>query len=113
MPAYPKEKQTKKRKRHKESIIQKKDGRCLLCRMAGDESTKYVEEHHVFGGPRRAISEAEGLKVYLCVEHHREGKKAAHGCRETREMLQRIAQEAWEERGTREEWMRLMGKNYR
>lgn len=113
MPAYPKKKEAKKRQRHGKSILQEKDGRCFLCRLAGDESVKIVEEHHIFGGPRRSISEAEGLKVYLCIPHHREGPEAVHGCKLTRELLQRIAQEKWEEKGSRERWMQLMGKNYR
>lgn len=103
----------KRRQRHKASILQKKDGRCYLCMMQGDFRIKWTEEHHVFGGPRRWISEAEGLKVYLCPMHHRTDTAAVHQNAETRKMLQEIAQTAWEKEHTHEEWMQLMGKNYR
>lgn len=103
----------KRRQRHKESILQKKDGHCYLCMMGGDFGIRWTEEHHIFGGPRRRISEAEGLKVYLCPEHHRTGPAAVHRNAETRKKLQEIAQAQWEKDHSREEWMRMMGKNYR
>lgn len=102
-----------KRQRHKASILQKRDGRCYLCMLQGDDTQKIIEEHHIFGGPRRAISEAEGLKCYLCPEHHRFGSASAHMNAETRLRLQRLAQMVWEIEHSREEWMELMGKNYR
>lgn len=37
-----------------------------------------TEEHHIFGGPDRKVSEYYGLKVNLCEEHHR-GTKGVHG----------------------------------
>lgn len=42
------------------------------------EWQKAVHEHHIFGGSNRDKSEAEGLKVYLCLEHHISGKEAVH-----------------------------------
>ena len=47
------------------SKMQRKDGRCYLCiKLYGDERMHSIlHEHHVFGGPNRALSEAEGLKV--------------------------------------------------
>ena len=30
-----------------------------------------VEEHHVYFGANRKISEQNGFKVWLCAEHHR------------------------------------------
>lgn len=52
------------------------------------------------------------MKVYLCLEHHREGQQAVHNNREIREMLCRLAQEEYEQNHTRDEWMRISGKNY-
>lgn len=102
------------RQRHRKSILQKQDRRCFLCMLLrGDDSEKLVELHHVFGGPRRRISEAEGLTVYLCAEHHRTGPEAAHRNAEIRGLLQAAAQTIWEKSHSREEWMQLMGKNYR
>ena len=66
----------KKRKKHKKSIMQPKgDRRCYLCMLLdGDFTYKpYLEEHHVLFGNTHAFAEAEGLKVNLCLEHHRNG----------------------------------------
>lgn len=106
---YPKQKTLKKKHRHKESILQKKDGRCFLCR---DDRIQTVEEHHVFGGPRRRISEAEGLKVYLCIEHHRTGPSAVHTNADMRKLLQAYAQQEWQRQNPDRDWMAIMGKNY-
>lgn len=110
---FPKKKAKKKRKQHTASILQEKDGTCYLCRMRGDESKKQVEEHHIFGGPNRAVSEAYGLKVYLCVSHHRIGRQAVHKNQETRKILQEIGQQAFERTHSRQQFMELFGKNYR
>lgn len=106
---YRKQKTKKKRQRHKESILQKKDGRCFLCR---DDRIQEVEKHHIFGGPRRKISEAEGLTVYLCAEHHRTGKDAVHLNAQQRQWLQAYAQAEWIRKNPGRDWMQLMGKNY-
>lgn len=70
-----------------DSIIQPKDGRCLLCSMLDHEEDKYwsyIEKHHVFfGRSNRKHSEEDGLTVYLCVEHHRTGKAQVHQNRES------------------------------
>ena len=110
---FPKPGRKKRTKKHMKSILQVKDGSCYLCRrLMGDASKKPVQEHHVFGGPRRSISEAEGLKVYLCQEHHIYGRYAAHSNESISRILKQDAQEAWERQHSREEWMELMGKNY-
>lgn len=89
-------------------------GVCYLCaKLNSDYREKYTEEHHIlYGSGKRELSEGEGLKVYLCREHHREGQQAVHGNREIRELLCRIAQEEYEQTHTHEEWMKLSGKNY-
>ena len=58
-------------------------------------------------------SEAEGLKVYLCEQHHKSGKEAVHNCRKTRELLCEIAQREYEKSHTRKDWMKISKKNYR
>lgn len=110
---FPKPRKKKKRKKHRESIVNTKRGECFLCAMVGDRRLKLTEEHHVlFGSGDRQVSEAEGLKVHLCIPHHRTGANAVHNCRETRELLCRIFQEEYEKTHTREEWMSIAGKNY-
>lgn len=112
--AFPKPGKRKKRKKHKKSILRTRKGVCYLCaRLSDDYSEKVTEEHHIlYGSGRRELAEAEGLKVYLCIQHHRTGQQAVHNCRETRELLCRIAQEEYEQTHTHEQWMALAGKNY-
>lgn len=112
--AFPKPGKRKRRKKHKKSILRTQKGVCYLCaRMNDDYSEKITEEHHIlFGSGRRELAEAEGIKVDLCIPHHRTGQQAAHNCRETRELLCRIAQEEYELTHTHGEWMQIAGKNY-
>ncbi len=112
--AFPKPGKKKKRKIHKKSILHTQKGICYLCvHLNSDYRQQYTEEHHIlYGSGRREISEAEGLKVNLCPDHHRNGQQAVHNSRETRELLCRIAQEEYEQNHTRAQWMRIAGKNY-
>ena len=75
---FPKPTKKKKRRRHRESLLQNKESRiCYLCAREGDNSWKSVlEEHHIFGGPNRHLSEEYGLKVYICPECHRTSARA-------------------------------------
>mgnify|MGYP004458049065 CR=1 FL=1 len=110
---YPKPAYKKRRKQHKKSILQAKDGTCYLCtRLNGDYSHKTLQEHHIFGGANRIHSEAYGLKVYLCVEHHTEGKAAVHNNIDNMRLLQAEGQRAFEREHTRAEFMRIFGRNY-
>lgn len=113
---FPKEQSKKKRKKHKDSILQdRRDGTCYLCvKLHGNHQIyRYREEHHVFGGnPDRNISEEEGFKVYLCPEHHRIGPEAAHRNIEIKRLLQQDAQRAYERTHSRAEFMALLNRNY-
>lgn len=111
---FPKPRRQKKKKIHKKSILKTGKGTCYLCaRLKNDYRYKSTEEHHVlFGSGMRENSEAEGLKVDLCLDHHRIGPEAVHNSRETREMLCRIAQAEYEQTHTRREWMQISKKNY-
>lgn len=110
---FPKVPRKKKRKSHPRPIIDTHKGECYLCRLEGIRRQQYTEEHHVFyGGGLRQISEENGFKVYLCMEHHKEGPKAVHNCREVREFLCRVFQKKYEETHTREEFLTLIGRNY-
>lgn len=104
----------KKRKKHKPSILHRKDGTCFLCmQLNGDWSRKQaVQEHHIYGGPNRTISEAEGMKVYLCLHHHVLGPEAVHNNSRNMLYLRRIGQQVCEKDHTRAEFMEKFGKNY-
>lgn len=93
----------------------KKDQTCYLCMMLhGDYSRKTVQEHHViFGSGRRKLSEKYGLKVYLCLWHHTEGKESVHRNAEMANLLKAEAQEAFEKKHPEESFLKVFGKNYR
>ena len=108
----PKRKKKRKKKNHHQSIIQRQEDRqrCYMCMMRDDYSEKkYLETHHViFGQGRRDKSEADGLTVRLCKEHHEE----IHRNAESRQRLSAIAQKAYERTHTRDEWMKRYKKSY-
>lgn len=112
---FPKQKSVKKRKTHKPSILHQKDGTCYLCIcLHGDYHIHpIVHEHHIYGGAaNRRISEAAGLKVYLCPDHHELGPEAVHRNNEYMRLIQRDGQKAYEQTHTREEFMTLIGRSY-
>lgn len=111
---FPKKGKKKKRKQHKKSILQHKDGRCYLCVLLEGNSRVYpiTHKHHIYGGPLRSISEAEGFTVDLCVRHHEFAKEAVHENHENLRLLQRICQRKYEETHTRQQFMDLIGRNY-
>lgn len=113
---FPKNGPKKRRKKHRASIIQPKDGGCYLCeKLHGDYRRKKTEEHHVYFGPgQRAISEAYGFKVYLCRRHHEYdgGMEAVHRNHNVCRMVQRDVQRRFEETHSREEFMALIGRSY-
>lgn len=90
------------------SIIQKHKNHCFICQRQTE-----LEEHHIFFGSNRKLSEQYGLKVPLCYEHHR-GTNGVHGKngKQLNEKLKRIAQTRFEENHTREEFIKIFGKNY-
>lgn len=97
------------------SIIHPKNGTCYLCAKLEDDirEKKDLEEHHVFPGTYgRKVSEENGLKVYLCPEHHRTGPAAVHRDHAMLRIIQEDAQREYEKTHTRAEWMELIGRNY-
>lgn len=81
---------------------------CYLC-----GRTQWLEEHHIFGGyADRKISDKNGFVVPLCHWCHNEPPKGVHHCRGTALKLKRECQAKYEETHTREEFMRLIGRNY-
>lgn len=77
-------------------------------------STYNLEEHHIFfGTANRKVSEKNGLKVWLTSEEHR-GTYGVHGKfgRDLDIKLKQNAQRKYEETHTREDFIKLIGKNY-
>lgn len=82
--------------------------RCYLC-----GSTVGLEEHHIlFGTSHRKVSERLGLKVWLCYRCHRDNKYGVHGNRAKDRQLKELAQSVFEKNHTRDEWLKLFGRNY-
>ncbi len=71
-----------------------------------------MEEHHIFGGPNRGNSEKWGLKIWLCADHHRLGKRSAHQDAEIADALHRMGQRKFEETHSREEFLRVFMRSY-
>ena len=119
---FPKPKETKKRKKHGESLPHQRDGTCFICsQLYGMGYQDNLQKHHIFGGPNRDYAEEDGLFVWLCIYHHTGGKDAVHTNKEMRLWLQRLGQEAYEDKlvaaGTppevaRETFMQRYGRNY-
>ena len=94
------------------SILQN-DKECYICRQFGECNTQDLEDHHIFFGPNRKLSEKYGMKVYLCARHHR-GNASPHMCRaidiELKQMAERKFLEHYNK--TVEDFITIFGKNY-
>lgn len=96
------------------SLVQEDTSKCYLSGNVG-----WLEWHHVFGGAFKKISEENGFMVRLNHHFHNEppckqnfGMGSAHFNKEVREKLQRDCQIAFEKHHTREEFIKLIGRNY-
>lgn len=92
------------------SIMNTCKGTCYVCGRVG-----YTHEHHVFYGiANRRLSEKYGLKVDLCFMHHEGTPMGVHGGnQELNQRLKQEAQRAFEnQHGSRDEFMKIFGKNY-
>lgn len=89
-----------------ESILQI-GKRCFVCGVAYG-----LHCHHIYGGANRKNSEAYGFKVYLCGKHHNLSNEGVHFNKALDLQLKELCQRTFEETHTREEFMRIIGKNY-
>lgn len=98
------------------SIMQNshRESSCYLCeKLYGIYNTQYTEEHHAIGGTaNRKLSEKYGLKVRLCVHHHREGPEAVHNNIGNMRIIQKDAQIAFEEEYPDLSFRDIFGRNY-
>jgi len=89
-----------------DSILQYKK-QCYVC------GTVYgLHCHHIYGGANRKNSEANGFKVWLCGKHHNLSNAGVHFNRQLDLQLKELCQRQFEETHSREEFMRIIGKNY-
>lgn len=113
---FPKKPKRVKRKKHPKSLLmQQGRGICYLC-VELDENWwqhRYTEEHHIFFSKhQRELSEEYGLKVDLCLDHHKKGPMAAHKNKSVRRFLEAKGQQAFEAEYGAEKFRRVFGENY-
>ena len=89
---------------------------CYLCMyLHSDYMTRTrLEEHHVFGGFNRKLSEKYGLKIYLCHEHHNDPfcPESIHHNKTIKHDIQRIAQRKFMTAYPDKDFISIFGKNY-
>lgn len=95
------------------SIMQNTKDQCYIClKLYDDPFPKITEEHHVMKGTaNRRLSEKYGLKVRLCIPHHRTGKNAVHNDAKMCHWLEREGQERFEEVYPERDFREIFGKN--
>ena len=96
-----------------ESILQDNKNFCYLC--GRNANFEPIDEHHVFAGSDRKLSEKYGLKVYL---HHNSchifGKNSVHQNAEINNKLKAVAQQKamehynWSDK----DFIKIFGRNY-
>lgn len=101
------------------SVFKQDPGSCYICEHFLGQACRYnyLEEHHIFyGTANRAKSEKYGLKVKLCMSHHKGNingnKGAVHFNPEYDRKLKEIGQRKFEENHSREEFRKEFGKSW-
>lgn len=92
----------------RKSILQT-EKECFIC-----HTKQNLHFHHIyFGVKNREISDKNGFTCYLCHEHH-EGIFGVHGKygKEADLFLKKECQKQFEKSKSREEFVRLIGRNY-
>lgn len=68
--------------------------------------------HHIYMGSNRKTSDENGFTVYLTGEWHNQSNHGVHFNKDLDDRLKRECQSKFEETGTREEFIKLIGRNY-
>lgn len=73
-----------------------------------------LHRHHIYAGANRKISEKHGFVVYLVARLHNQSADGVHGMNghALDLKLKQDCQRKFEETHSREEFMRLIGRNY-
>lgn len=90
----------------KRSILTDNLDVCFVC------GRRREEIHHIYyGSGRRPISDKNGFIVPLCSAHHR-GIHGVHFNKKLDLAIKRLCQKEFEKTGTREDFLKLIGRNY-
>ncbi len=91
----------------KKSIITNNMACCYVC------GKPRQAIHHIFmGNPLRKISDANGFTVPLCYHHHNGSAEGVHFNRQLDLRFKRLCQKIFERTHSREEFIKLIGRNY-
>lgn len=88
------------------SIIQKNKE----CYVTG--RTEGLHKHHIYGGPNRQISEKNGFYIWLTPAFHNLSDKGIHFDKSFDLCVKRACQREYEKTHSREDFMKLIGRNY-
>lgn len=96
-------------RKYPKSIITDRMNECLIC-----GSYANIQIHHIFGASNRKKSTEYGLVVPLCMYHHTGSNLAVHGKdgAKLNQKLHELGQKAFEWNHTREEFIKIFGRNY-
>lgn len=94
------------------SIIQEDREHCFVCGRNARADYFGLDEHHVFFGPNRKLSEKYGLKVYLCHERCHLGgvHKDADLNRRVQKVVQKRAMQYY--KWSIDDFRAIFGRNY-
>lgn len=94
-------------KSHSQSILQT-EKKCFIT-----GQTEGLHKHHIFYGTgNRQVSEENGFWVWLSPEWHNMSDHGVHFDKDFDEYLKVLCQQRFEETHTRDEFMKLIGRNY-
>lgn len=71
-----------------------------------------LHKHHIYGGANRRISEEHGFYIWLVPELHNMSNKGIHFNKDFDLRIKRLCQREFEKTHSRDEFMRLIGRNY-
>lgn len=90
----------------KQSILQTRK-ECYIT-----HSTTGLHKHHIFGGANRNTSDKHGFWVWLRYDLHNMSNDGVHNDYEFNLELRQKCQKEFEKTHSRQEFMKLIGKNY-
>jgi len=81
--------------------------KCYVC-----GTTFNIHKHHIYMGANRNNSEKIGAWVYLCATHHNGSSAGVHYNHKLDLELKQLAQREFEKSHSRDDFMKIIHKNY-
>ena len=87
--------------------IMSNEKQCFIC------GALEVHKHHIYHTTaNRVVSERQGCWVYLCPKHHNMSDEGIHFNTPFDITLKKYCQQIWEEKHSRDEFIKTFGKSY-